>query len=68
MSGIQEIEQAIAKLPRDEFFKLREQLQRRFDDEWDTQFERNVASGKLDKIAAQALAELRAGKSKPFPQ
>ena len=68
MNGIQEIEKAIAQLPRDEFFKLREQLQRRFDDEWDRQFERDVASGKLDNIAAQALAEHRAGKSKPFPQ
>jgi hypothetical protein len=67
MSGIQEIEQAIASLPTVEFMRLREQIQRRFDDEWDAQFERDVAAGKLDKIAAQALAEHRLGRSTPFP-
>ena len=63
----QEIEQAIAKLPTDEFLRLRESIQRRFDQEWDAQFERDVAAGKLGKIAAQAIAEHRAGASKPFP-
>ena len=63
----QEIEQAIAKLPPEEFLRLRESIQRRFDQEWDSQFERDVTSGRLDKIAAQAIAEHRAGASKPFP-
>ena len=63
----QEIEQAIAELPKEEFLRLRETIQRRFDSEWDAQFERDVTAGKLDKIAAQAIAEHRAGKSKSFP-
>jgi hypothetical protein len=63
----QEIEQAIAGLPKEEFLRLREKIQRRFDSEWDAQFERDVTAGKLDKIAAQAIAEHRAGKSKPYP-
>lgn len=29
---------------------------------WDEQFERDVAAGKLDKLADEALAELREGK------
>jgi hypothetical protein len=67
MSGIQEIEQAIAKLPTNDFFRLREQVQRRFDEEWDVQFEKDVKAGKLDRIAAQAIAEHRAGRSTSFP-
>jgi hypothetical protein len=63
----QEIEQAIAGLSKEEFLRLREKIQRRFDSEWDAQFERDVTSGKLDKIAAQVIAEHRAGKSKPYP-
>jgi hypothetical protein len=63
----QEIEQEIAKLPKEEFFRLREQIQHRFDQEWDIQFERDVKNGRLDKLAAAAIAEHRAGNSKPFP-
>jgi hypothetical protein len=68
MSGIKEIEQAIAKLPTPEFLRLREQIQRRFDQEWDEQFERDVSTRKLNKLAQQAIAEHRAGKSAPFPK
>jgi hypothetical protein len=32
--------------------------------EWDKQIERDATSGKLDKIAEQALQEYRAGKAK----
>jgi hypothetical protein len=65
--SVQQIEQEIAKLPREEFLRLREQIQRRFDEEWDAQFESDVKSGRLNKMAAAAVAEHRAGKSKPFP-
>jgi hypothetical protein len=47
--------------------RLRERIQRRFDQEWDAEFERDISAGKLDKIAAGAIAEHRAGKSTPFP-
>jgi hypothetical protein len=67
MSAIQELERVIAQLPKAEFLKLREHMQRRFDADWDAQFERDVASGALSKASAKAIAEHRAGKSKPFP-
>jgi len=63
----QEIEQAIAKLPPEEFFRLRASIQRRFNEEWDAQIQRDAATGKLDSLAAQAIADHRAGLSKPFP-
>jgi hypothetical protein len=67
MSSIQEIEEAIAKLPREDFVRLRERIQQRFDDEWDEQFEKDVAAGRLDRFGEQALSEHRAGRSTPFP-
>ena len=67
MSTIQEIEEAIANLPREDFLRLRERIQQQFEDQWDEQFEKDVAAGKLDQIGEQALAEHRAGRSTPFP-
>jgi hypothetical protein len=67
MSSVQEIEAAIAQLPREEFFRLRATIQQRFDGEWDEQFAKDVAEGRLDALAADAIAEHRAGRSTPFP-
>ena len=67
MIALHEIEQAIDQLPRRQVFKLGEWLQQRLDSQWDAQFEDDVKNGKLDFIAHEALAEYRAGKSKPFP-
>lgn len=67
MSSIQEIEEAIANLPPEDFLCLRERIQQRFEDQWDKQFEKDVAEGKLDQLGELALAEHRAGQNTPFP-
>ena len=67
MSTVEQIEAAIQKLPREEFFRLRDWMRDRFDDEWDKQIEEDVRSGRLDRVAQDALAEYRAGKTTPFP-
>ena len=67
MSNVQEIADAIAKLPPNDFLRLRELVQKRFEDEWDKDFEQDVASGRLEEVASKALAEHRAGRSTPFP-
>jgi len=67
MSSIQEIEAAIETLPADQFLLLREHIQKRFDEQWDKQFEEDAASGKLDAAAAVAIAEHCTGRSTPFP-
>lgn len=67
MSSLQEIERAIANLPHEDFVRLRERIQQRFDDRWDEQFEQGIAAGKLDALGEHALAEHRAGRSRPFP-
>lgn len=67
MSTIEDIEEAIKGLRRDEFYRLRDWMQQRFDDEWDRQFEEDAISGRLDFMAQQAVKEHQAGGSAPFP-
>jgi hypothetical protein len=54
-------------LPPEQFLLLREHIQKRFDEQWDRQFEEDAGSGNLDVAAAAAIAEHQAGRSTPFP-
>ncbi len=67
MRTVEQIEEAIQKLPRNEFFRLHQWIRERFNDEWDRQIEEDIRAGRLDRSAARAIAEHRAGKSLPFP-
>jgi len=67
MSTVEEIEAAIERLPRDDFFELSEWVMSRFEDEWDRQIAEDVKTGRLDHLAQEALAEYRAGRTTPFP-
>ena len=62
MSTVEEIETAIEKLPRDEFFLLTGWLSEKFSQTWDAQIEDDVSAGRLDELARVALEEHRAGK------
>ncbi len=59
MTTVQEIEQAIAKLPRADFFELVRQLRERHADEWDRQIEEDARSGKLDALYERLQGENR---------
>jgi hypothetical protein len=67
MSTVEQIEAAIEKLPREEFFRLRDWMRDRFDEAWDRQIEEDIRAGRLDRLAQEAIAEHRAGKTLPFP-
>ena len=67
MSTLEEIEEAIDRLPRNQAFELGEWIQQRLDDEWDRQFEDDVKSERLASVAERAIKEHRAGKSKDLP-
>jgi hypothetical protein len=67
MSTVEEIEAAIESLPHDDFVRLLEWVRTRFNDEWDRQIEEDAKSGRLDRVAEDALSEYRAGRTKPFP-
>ena len=62
MSTVEEIETAIEKLPREEFFLLTRWLSEKFAQTWDAQIEDDVSAGRLDELARVALEEHRSGK------
>lgn len=62
MSNRQQIEAEILKLPSEEFQRLRQWF---FDldyQRWDEQLEKDVADGKLEDLAEEAIADFEAGK------
>lgn len=62
MEKIEAVERQIEQFSPDELTAFRRWFAE-FDARlWDEQFERDVAAGKLDKFADEALAELREGK------
>jgi hypothetical protein len=64
MTKVEKIEQDIRKLDRKELLAFRRWFRDYDSDAWDRQIEEDVRTGKLDKLAEEALAEHRAGKSK----
>ena len=60
MSTLAEIEQAIEKLPREDLFQLTGWLSTHFSDAWDRRIEEDIVAGRLDDLAAEAIAEHRA--------
>ncbi|GAP96474.1 hypothetical protein [Leptolyngbya sp. NIES-2104] len=62
MSTLEQIEAAILTLPAEEFQRLRQWF---FDldyQRWDEQLEQDIAEGKLDALAEEAIAEFKAGR------
>lgn len=62
MSTVAEIEEAIGKLPDDDLIALRAWFAEFDAASWDRQFERDVAEGRLDVLADEALRDLREGR------
>ena len=62
--GIQELEQAVIQLPPKELARFRKWFEEFDAQAWDKQLDADAKSGKLDKIAEQALNNYRAGKAK----
>jgi len=63
MSTIEEIESAVEKLNKEELKSFRDWFAQHDAALWDAQFESDVASGKLDSLAAEAIAEFEAGRT-----
>jgi len=64
MTKVEKIEQDVRELNDDELLAFRKWFREYDSDEWDRQIEEDVRAGKLDKLAEEALAAHRAGKSK----
>ena len=61
MSSIQEIEQAIRQLSSEDLAAFRRWFIEFDASLWDSQLENDVAAGRLDKLADEALLDLREG-------
>jgi len=66
MTRVEQLERQIVQLDPEEFAQLREWLMEQDWSEWDRQIEHDAASGKLDRLMTQALADHAAGKSRPL--
>ena len=62
MLKIDEIETAVADLPEEEFARFREWFLRYDAEIWDRQIEKDVAAGRLDSLADEALRDFQAGR------
>jgi hypothetical protein len=62
MNTVQEIESAVTKLSREELAAFRDWFQEFDADAWDKQFEADVAAGRLDALAEEALRDLHEGR------
>jgi len=64
MTKLEEIEQAIAKLPPQEMAAFRNWYENFTAKLWDNQIEQDVEEGKLDDFARRALEDHKAGRTK----
>jgi hypothetical protein len=64
MSNVPEIEDAVRRLGPQELAQFREWFAEFDGAEWDRQIERDVTAGRLDKLAEEALNDLRTGRCK----
>jgi hypothetical protein len=66
MTRLEQLEDQIAQLSSEEFARLRDWIMEKDWAEWDRQIEEDASAGKLDALAARALKDHAAGKSRPI--
>ena len=66
MSSVSEIQQAVQNLGDSDLESLRQWFDEYFADAWDRRIEADAEAGKLDKLAEEALMDLRAGRCTPI--
>jgi hypothetical protein len=63
MATVEEIEKAVSKLPSEELAKFRVWFEEFVAARFDRKIERDAHSGRLDKLAEEALSEFRKGRA-----
>lgn len=64
MATVREIKQEVSKLSRSELAEFRTWFEEFDALVWDKQFEEDVKSGKLDRLAEEAIRDFKKGKFK----
>ena len=63
MTKVEQIEREVEELSPEEWAAFRSWFVERDWQEWDRELERDVAEGRLDRFAAEALAEFERGET-----
>ncbi len=64
MTTVKEIENAVAKLPKEDLAQFRKWFDEYQAKVWDQQFEEDVKAGKLSKVAEEVEKEFNSGNCK----
>jgi hypothetical protein len=64
MENVQIIEKAIERLPAKELAEFRRWFAEFDAAAWDSQIEADISAGKFDALAAEAIADFKAGKAR----
>jgi len=66
MTRLEIIEKSVTELSPEELARFRDWFAEFQAAQWDRQFETDARAGKLDRLAEEALADHRAGRTKPL--
>ena len=64
MTRIEKLENEVQQLNPDELAAFRDWFRKYDSDEWDKEIERDVSAGRLDKLAEEAIAAHKAGRTR----
>jgi hypothetical protein len=64
MTTIEDIEKAVAELPPDQLARFRAWFEEFEASRFDQKIERDAKAGRLDRLAQQAIADFRAGRTR----
>jgi len=64
MTKVEKLENEVQRLNPEELAAFRDWFRRYDSDEWDKEIERDVSAGRLDKLAEEAIAAHKAGKTR----
>jgi len=64
MTKVEKLEKEVQQLNPDELAAFRDWFRRYDSDEWDKEIERDVSAGRLDKLAEEAIAAHKAGRTR----
>lgn len=66
MNTVETITAAIAQLPPEQVARVRDWLNEQAEAAWDARIEQDEREGRLDALAERALAQHRAGQTRPL--
>ena len=66
VTTLEEIEAAIAKLPKDDFERLSAWIIQKYQTDWDRQIEEDSESGALDSVVREISGDIAHGRTRPL--